>query len=157
VAPIELSQVFVTERDGITRNVAVLALAENLVACSDHTISMCLNRFQEGWDRSNPQHYYNIEGSTPHSNIDDARGWWIENLFNDVGAFLIGASTIPHPDTWDGSKEMCRNSIGQVRPQSTLFLPQAVPQTESQFAPDLKWWLATMAMGCASDSSAIMI
>lgn len=141
----------------MTRNDAVYVLADNLVACSDHTISMCLYRFQEGWDRSNPQNCYNNEGSTPHANIDDARGWWIEHLFNDVGPFLIGVSTIPHPDTWDGSREMCVEIPWSSPPQSTLFLPQAVPQTEGQLAPDLKWWLATMAMGCARDSSAIMI
>jgi len=158
VAPTELTQVFVTERDGMTRNGAVYALAENLAARSNHAISMCSYRFQEGWDRSNPRNYYDNEGSMPHANIDDARGWWIENLFNDVGAFLTGASTIPHPDTWDGSKEMCvETPLVKSAPQSTLFLPQAVPQKESQLAPDLKWWLATMAMGCASDSSAIMI
>merc|ERR1712048_771533 len=73
MAPTELTQVFVTERDGMTRNGTVYALAENLAARRNHTISMCSYRFQEGWDRSNPRSYYDNEGSMPHANIDDAR------------------------------------------------------------------------------------
>lgn len=88
-----VTQILSTERDGRTRNGLSYDLARHLHSINPERVSMCMYKFQAGTNRADSEEYFSDENSMPHASLKGTRAagrWWEEDLFRNVGKFLIG-------------------------------------------------------------------
>lgn len=138
------TQIFVTERDGHTRNGFSYAVAEHLNSVSANEVSLCVHRFRNGTDRSDDGQYWSNEYSMPHANLlpHSPGGWWESKLFADIEAFITGArNSVSDTPEWDGTREQCVGAPLTGEPNRKLWHPEVAPTRSSDVSAGLLWYM----------------
>lgn len=152
---IPVTQLILTERDGMTRNGFSYGMAQRWHANKQApSVASCIYRFKNGTNRWDTAAYWSNDNVVPHANIDptDNPGqdlWWQANLFNQIASFFSGEATVSGSKDWDGSREQCvdmdmsADALEKSPWLSEVVLPDVAPSSMYELKPDL-FWLGTV-------------